>query len=294
MERVDTKALEHHELAAAATAQRRPTVVVRPSSGWSAIDFRELWSYRDLLLILAGRDVKLRYKQTALGVAWVILQPLTAALIFAVIFGRFAKLPSGGIPYILFVFCGLLAWNLFAGILQRAGNSLIGDARLISKVYFPRLLIPLASTGAVLVDFVVALAVLAILMPIYHTGLSWQVLALPGLLALTVLGAAGLALWISALNVQYRDFMYALPFIIQVWLFATPVAYAGTLIPPEYRWAYSLNPAVGYVEGFRWALLGRSTLSVSMTLITAAVTLIAFVSGAFFFRRIERGFADAI
>jgi lipopolysaccharide transport system permease protein len=294
MERVETKALEHQEPAAASAPQRQPTVVVRPSSGWSAINIRELWSYRDLLLILAGRDVKLRYKQTALGVAWVILQPLTAALIFAIIFGRFAKLPSDGVPYILFVFCGLLAWNLFAGILQRAGNSLIGDARLISKVYFPRLLIPLASTGAVLVDFVVALVVLAVLMPIYHVGLSWQVLALPGFLALTVLGAAGIALWVSALNVQYRDFMYALPFIIQVWLFATPVAYAGKLIPPAYRWAYSLNPAVGYVEGFRWALLGRSTLSVSMTLITAAVTVVAFVSGAFFFRRIERGFADAI
>jgi lipopolysaccharide transport system permease protein len=255
---------------------------------------RELWSYRDLLRILAGRDVKLRYKQTALGVIWVILQPLIAAVIFAVIFGRFAHLPSGGTPYLLFAFAGLLPWNLFAGILQRAGNSLIGDSRLISKVYFPRLLIPLASTGAVLVDFAVSLAVLVILLPLYHVGVTWQVLALPLFLGLALLGGAGIALWLSALNVHYRDFMYALPFVIQIWIFATPVAYAGNLIPAGWRWIYDLNPAVGYVEGFRWAILGHSTLTALTAGITAGMSVLAFVSGALFFQRIERGFADVV
>ena len=279
---------------AAAGPTRRPVVVVKPSRGWVTVNLRELWEYRDLLRLLAGRDVKLRYKQTALGVIWVVLQPLVAALIFALIFGRFAKLPSDGTPYFLFVFCGLLAWNLFAGILQRAGNSLIGDARLITKVYFPRLLIPLASAGAVLIDFAVGLAVLVVLMPFYHTVPGWQALSLPFFVVLTVVGVAGVSLWLSALNVQYRDFMYAMPFLVQIWMFATPVAYAGRLIPAQWRWLYSLNPAVGYVEGFRWALLGRSSLSASMLAITLVISGAAFLSGALVFRRIERGFADVV
>lgn len=273
---------------------RPPTIIIRPSRGWPAINWRELWSYRDLLWILAGRDVKLRYKQTALGVAWVVLQPLTAALIFALIFGRFARLPSAGTPYLLFAFTGLLAWNLFAGVLQRAGNSLVGDSKLISKVYFPRLLIPLASTGAVLIDFVVSLLVLLVLMPLYRMGIGWQMAALPFFLLLTLAGSAGIALWVSALNVQYRDFMYAMPFVIQVWLFATPVAYTSRLIPTGWRWVYSLNPVAGYVEGFRWAILGHGDLSGTMIALSTVTTCGLFLSGAVFFRRIERGFADVV
>lgn len=280
--------------ATSAQVARRPYVVIQPSSGWSALGLRELWEYRDLLGVLAGRDVRLRYKQTVLGVIWVVLQPLVAALIFAVVFGRFAHLPSDGSPYVLFVFCGVLPWNLFSGVLTRAGNSLIGDSRLISKVYFPRMLIPLASSGAVLVDFTVSLLVLAILLPIYHTGPGWQIVTIPFWLLLTLLGGCGVALWFSALNVRYRDFTYALPFVIQVWMFATPVAYAGTLVPGGWRAFYALNPAFGYIEGFRWAILGRSSISLLTLSVTVAVSIGMFISGAFFFRRIERGFADVV
>jgi lipopolysaccharide transport system permease protein len=273
---------------------RQPTVVVRPSRGWAAINLRELWAYRDLLLILAGRDIRLRYKQTALGVAWVVLQPLIAALIFAVIFGRFAGLPSDGIPYVLFVFCGLLPWNYFSSALQRAGNSLIADAKLISKIYFPRLLIPLASTIAVLIDFGVMLVVLCSLLVIYQIKPSWQVLGVPFFLLLVTLSATGISLWLSALNVQYRDFMYATPFLIQVWMYASPVVYPTSIVPQQWRWLYSLNPVVGVIEGFRWSLLGRSTLTGEMTMITTVISLAVFLSGALFFRRIERRFADVI
>lgn len=285
-----------HDVAApdSGTDARKPTVTIRPSSGWAALNLRELWHYRDLLVILAQRDVKLRYKQTLLGVLWVILQPLVASLIFAVIFGLFARLPSDGVPYLLFVFAGMLPWNYFSGALQRAGNSLIGDARLISKVYFPRLIIPLASTFAVLIDFLVSLAVFAVLLVVYRYSPSWQIVALPYFLLVTTLCAVGVSLWLSALNVQYRDFMYALPFLIQVWMFASPVVYSSTLIPERWRWLWALNPAVGFIEGFRWSLLGESSLDWWMVVSATVISVLAFISGAFFFRRVERGFADVI
>ncbi|HKP54363.1 MAG TPA: ABC transporter permease [Chloroflexia bacterium] len=268
--------------------------MIQPARGWEGLNLRELWEYRDLLLILAGRDVKLRYKQTALGIIWVVLQPLAAALIFAVVFGNFARLPSDGMPYLLFVFCGLLVWNYFAGILQRAGTSLVADSRLISKVYFPRLLIPLSSAGAVLIDFAVTLMVFLIMMASYRVAPTWNLLSLPLFLLLATLAATGISFWLSALNVRYRDFMYTLPFLVQVWMFASPVVYAASIVPPEWQTFYSLNPAVGFIEGFRWALLGRSALSIEMVVSAAVVSLVAFVSGAFFFRRVEREFADVI
>lgn len=273
---------------------RRPTVVIQPRSGWAALNIRELWNYRDLLFILAGRDVKLRYKQTALGIIWVVLQPLVAALIFALIFGTFANLPSNNVPYLIFVFCGLLPWNFFSGALQRAGNSLITDSRLISKVYFPRLLIPLASTLAVLIDFVVTFVVLIMLMALYQVAPTWRLVGLPFFLLLTMLTATGVSLWLSALNVQYRDFMYAMPFLIQVWMYASPVVYATSIIPERWRLLYSLNPAVGFIEGFRWALLPQSALSLEMCVISSVFAALLFISGALFFRRVERGFADVV
>jgi lipopolysaccharide transport system permease protein len=273
---------------------RRPFRVVQPTHGWSAINMRELWRYRDLLLILASRDVKLRYKQTALGVIWVVLQPIVASLIFAVIFGVFAKLPSGGTPYVLFVFTGLLPWNFFAGALQRAGNSLVSDSQLISKVYFPRLLIPLASTGAVLIDLGVTLGVFAVLAVLYRVPPTWNLLALPLCLLLTFMVAAGCSLWLSALNVQYRDFMYAMPFLIQVWMYASPVVYATAIVPERWRALFDLNPAVGFIESFRWALLGSSSLTLEMVLSTLAAGFLVLISGAFVFRRVERGFADVL
>jgi lipopolysaccharide transport system permease protein len=273
---------------------RLPTVIIKPTKGWAALNLRELWRYRDLLSILIERDIKLRYKQTALGIVWVILQPLIAALIFAAIFGRLAKLPSDGTPYFLFVFCGLTAWSYFSQALQRASNSLVSNAQLVSKVYFPRLLIPLAHTLAVLLDFVVMLVILFFLMGIYRVAPTAHLLALPFFLLLAILTATGIALWFSALSVKYRDFMYALPFLIQVWMYASPVVYPASMVPEKWQIWFALNPAVGFIEGFRWSVLGRSALDQPMLIITTLVSLLSFLSGAFFFRRVERQFADVI
>jgi lipopolysaccharide transport system permease protein len=277
-----------------AQAARRPTVVIEPTSGWSALNLRELWTYRDLLFILAGRDVKLRYKQTGLGITWVILQPLVAAMIFTVMFGRFAHLPSDGHPYLLFVFSGVVVWNYFAAVLQRAGNSLITDSRLITKVYFPRLAIPLASTFSAMIDLLVSLCVLGLFMLYYGVMPTWRILLLPLFILMAAVAATGVSLWLSALNVKYRDFVHAMPFILQVWMFASPVAYATTIVPERYRLLYSINPAVSFIEGARWSILGTSSIRPEMIAITAVLTVAVFVAGAFFFRRVERGFADAV
>jgi lipopolysaccharide transport system permease protein len=245
-------------------------------------------------MILAGRDVRLRYKQTALGVTWVVLQPLVAALIFAVMFGRFARLPSDGHPYVVFVFSGVVIWNYFASVLQRAGNSLITDQRLITKVYFPRLTIPLASTFSAGIDLLVALGVLAVLMAIYGIAPTWQLVALPFFIVMTAVAATGVSLWLSALNVKYRDFVYALPFLIQVWMYASPVAYATTIVPEQLRVLYSLNPAVAFIEGARWSILGNSSITAAMVAVSSLFSLAVFIGGAFFFRRVERGFADVV
>ncbi|HUQ18257.1 MAG TPA: ABC transporter permease [Gemmatimonadaceae bacterium] len=273
---------------------RRPTVVIEPTRGWAAIDIRELWTYRDLLMILAARDVKLRYKQTALGVAWVVIQPLVAALIFTVMFGRFAKLPSNGQPYVVFVFAAVAVWNYFAAVLQRAGNSLITDSRLITKVYFPRLAIPLGSTFSALIDLAVALAVLAVLMGIYGIAPTWRVVTLPLWVALAALTATGVSLWLSALNVRYRDFVHAMPFLLQVWMLASPVAYGTAIVPERWRLLYGLNPAVAFLEGTRWAVLGTSSITPGMVIVAVAFGAVVFTGGAFFFRRVERSFADTV
>ncbi len=274
--------------------ERRPTVVIQATTGWASLNLRELWTYRDLLFILAGREVKLRYKQTGLGVTWVVLQPLMASLIFAVMFGRFAHLPSDGHPYALFVFAGVIAWNYFSAVLQRAGNSLITDARLITKVYFPRLAIPLASTFSALIDLGVALCVLVVLLVIYRVVPTWRLVTLPFFILLAGISAAGVSLWLSALNVRYRDFVHAMPFLLQIWMFASPVVYATTLVPERYRFIYGLNPAVAFIEGFRWAILGGSSLTVPMVVISSLIAVAVFTGGAFFFRRVERGFADTV
>lgn len=265
-----------------------------PARGWATLELSELWAFRDLLLILTMRDIKLRYKQTALGVIWVILQPLIAALIFAVIFGRLAELPSAGAPYLLFVFAGLLPWNLFAGALQRAGNSLVSDSRLISKVYFPRMSIPIASSAAVLVDFAVALVVMFGLIAFYGYPLTPNMLALPLFVLLALLISVGVSLFFSALNVYYRDFMYALPFVIQVWMYASPVVYSADLIPAPFLPLYALNPMVGVIDGFRWSLLGLGTFPTVSVLISLVLGVAVFAAGAMVFQRVERSFADVI
>jgi lipopolysaccharide transport system permease protein len=284
--------------ASAAGTERRPTLVLQPTSGWVAINFRELWQFRDLLLILIERDVKLRYKQTALGLAWVVIQPLVAAGIFTVIFGLFAKIPSGGIPYPLLSLSGLVSWTFFSGALQRASGSLVSNSQLISKVYFPRLMIPLAHTLAVLVDFAVMLALLFVLTAFYRIWPTWRLVTLPLFVVLGTLTATGVSLWLSAMSVKYRDFMYALPFMIQVWMYASPVVYPASIVPERWRMLYALNPLVGFVEGFRWCTLGTSSLDsrtlLSMVGISAGVALALFIGGAYFFRRTERTFADVI
>ncbi len=275
-------------------ATGRPHTRIQASSGWASLQLAYLWRYRELLLILAQRDIKLRYKQTALGVIWVVLQPVIAALIFAVLFGRFAGLSSDGAPYLLFAFAGLLGWNYFANAVTRAGNSLVGQANLITKVYFPRLLIPLASTVAVLVDLVIALVVMVVLMALHGYGLSWQIVALPLFLLLITVLASGVSFWLSALGVYYRDFVFAMPFLIQVWMYASPVVFATSIVPERWRWLFALNPMVGAIEGVRWTLLGRSALDWQMVLVSVTIALAIFLSGLFFFRRVERTFADVI
>jgi len=268
-------------------------VRIEPAHGWDALNLAELWRFRDLLWLLALRDVKLRYKQTALGVVWVVLQPLIAALIFAVIFGRFANLPSDGQPYLIFVYTALLPWNLFAGALARAGNSLISDARLISKVYFPRIAIPIASSSAVLVDFAVTFAVLIVLMIIGGTAFTLNLVVVPLLLIVTLVLSVGVSLFFSALNVYYRDFMYALPFVIQVWMYASPVVYSADLIPDSVKGLYAINPMVGVIDGFRWAVLGGEFPAVSL-LLSVVMSVVALIIGALVFGRVESHFADVV
>ncbi len=275
--------------------QLKPTLRIRPTKGWAALNLRELWSYRDLLWILVERNIKVIYKQTALGISWVALQPLVAAIILAVIFGRVAKLPSDGAPYLLFVFCGLTAWNYFSQTAQRSSNSLVNNAQLVSKVYFPRMLIPLSHTFSTLVDFVVMLIMVFVFMAVYGVSPTLRLAAIPGFLFLTAMAATGVALWFSALSVKYRDCNYALPFFLQIWMYASPVVYPTSMIvSPRWQALFALNPVVGFVEGFRWSVLGRSALNPTIFWITVAMSLLALVSGAFFFRRVERTFADII
>ena len=267
---------------------------IEPSTGWATLNLREIWTYRDVLWMLILRDIKLRYKQTAMGIVWVILQPLLAALIFALIFGTFARLPSDGQPYVVFVFCGLLGWNLFAGILQRAGNSLVLESRLITKVYFPRLLIPLAAAGAALVDFLVGFVVLVGMLIWYGISAGTNWLLLPVALVLTLALAVGVSLWVSALNVKYRDFAYALPTLIQIWMYATPVVYGLSLVGESWVGWFSLNPMVGALELFRQSLLGVSSLTPELIVASSVFAAVAVISGAYFFRRIEKEFVDCL
>src|SRR5438132_3946507 len=271
-----------------------PTLRIRPSYGWAALNLRELWSYRDLLWILVERNIKVIYKQTALGMTWVALQPLIAAIILAVVFGRVAKLPSDGVPYLLFVFCGLTAWRYFSETAQRSNNSLVNNAQLVSKVYFPRMLIPLSHTFSALVDFAVMLIMLFVFMAVYRVAPTLRLAAIPVFLFLTAMTATGVSLWFSALSVRYRDCNYALPFFAQIWMYASPVVYPMSIVSPRWQPLFALNPAVGFIEGFRWAVLGRGALTLPVLCLTIIMSLLALFSGAFFFRRVERDFADII
>ena len=271
-----------------------PTLVIEPSRGWVSLRLRELWDYRELLFFLAWRDVAVRYKQAALGVAWAVLQPLLTMVIFSVIFGQLARLPSDGIPYPVFSYVALLPWQLFAGALQRAGTSLVGNANLLTKVYFPRLIIPISAVAAGLVDFAIAFVVLLGLMLWYKITPTWAILWLPLLVVLALLTALAVGLWLSALNVQYRDVQHAIPFLIQAWMYASPVAYSAGLIPSgKWRILYGLNPLAGVIQGFRWALLGGKPPD-ELMLVSVVMVIVLLVTGLFYFRRMERTFADVV
>lgn len=270
-----------------------PLVVIEPSKSWVPLNLRDLWAYRELLYFLTWRDVKVRYKQTLLGATWAILQPLCTMIIFTIFFGRFAKIPSDGIPYPIFAYAGLLPWTFFSNAVSNSGNSLVGSQNLITKVYFPRMIIPGAAVGAGLVDFGIAFGLLAVLMVYYQVTLTWHLLMLPVLVLLITLIAVGVGMWMSALNVKYRDIRYALPFLIQLWMFASPIIYPPSMVPQQWRWILNLNPLTGIIDGFRSALFGKdfnwSALGISLL-----VTLTVLVYAAYDFRRMEKSFADIV
>jgi lipopolysaccharide transport system permease protein len=266
---------------------------IEPSKEWRALDLNELWAYRELLWVLTARDIKVRYKQTALGFAWAIIQPAMMMVVFSIFFGVLAKMPSNGYPYPIFVYAGLLPWTFFANAISTSGYSLIGSAQLVSKVYFPRLIIPLASIGGGLVDFAISSSVLLLLMSWYGIGWSANLLVTPILVAGTVFVALGVGTFLSALTVAYRDFRYVVPFMVQFWMFATPVVYPATIVPQTWRWALFLNPMAGIIEGFRAAFLGQP-LNLFALLTSFGVALVLFLVGIAYFEKVERRFADII
>jgi lipopolysaccharide transport system permease protein len=269
-------------------------IVVRPSSGWVPLNLSAVWEYRELLYFLVWRDLKVRYKQTLLGVVWVVIQPAFFTLAFSIFFGRLAGIPSDGIPYPLFAFCGLIPWQLFAHGLVNAGNSLVLNERLITKVYFPRLVIPLSAILSGLVDFVFGFVVLLGLIAYYGVVPTNSLWTFPAFIAMAMAAAVGVGLWLAALNVEYRDVRYTMPFITQLWFFLTPIAYPSSLVPEKWRTLYDLNPMVGAVEGFRWALLAKNEAPGSQLVVSLVIMLALLVSGLYYFRRMEKNFADVI
>jgi lipopolysaccharide transport system permease protein len=276
------------------TGEDLPTLLITPPNRWIPLELAELWEYRELLYFLVWRDMKVRYKQTALGAAWAVIQPLFMMLVFSLFFGRLAKVPSDGIPYPVFTFCALISWQLFANALTESSNSLIGNQNLITKVYFARLVIPIAAVLSGLVDFLIAFVILIAMMLFYGIVPGPAILVLPGFILLAVLTALAVGLWLSALNVQYRDVRYTMNFLVQFWLFATPVAYPSSIVPETWRALYGLNPMAGVVEGFRWALLGKSAPPSAMLFVSLLVVLVLLVGGLYYFRRMEQEFADIV
>lgn len=272
---------------------QEPLVIIEPNKTWSALDLRDLWAFRELLYFLTWRDVKVRYKQTELGVAWAIIQPLFTMLVFTLFFGRLAGVPSDNIPYPVFAYAGLLAWTFFANAITNSGNSLVGSANLITKVYFPRMIIPGAAVAAGLVDFAIAFVILIVLMIYYGVTVTWSILMFPVLVLMTTLLALGMGMWLSALNVKYRDVRFALPFLVQLWMFVSPVIYPASFLPAKYRWLLWLNPMTGIIEGYRSALFGR-LFDWTALAVSTAITLMLLIYSAYSFRRMEKSFADIV
>lgn len=279
--------------ASSGRAPARPVFVIRPSRGLT-LDLRSLWHHRELLYFLVWRDVRVRYKQTLIGASWAILQPLLTMVIFTVVFGRLAAMPSDGVPYPLFAYAALLPWTYFSQAVTRSGASLVGNANLITKVYFPRLLIPLASVATPVVDLAWAFLVFCGLMGWYRVGLTWGMLTLPLFLLMAVTAALAVGLWLAPLNARYRDVGHAIPFLTQAWLYASPVVYPLSLVPERWRMVYGLNPMVGVIEGWRWALLGTGRLDLGVVGVSATVILVLLVTGLATFKQMERSFADVV
>ena len=268
-------------------------LVLEPPQGLTSLDWRELWHYRDLLYFLTWREVTVRYKQTVLGVLWAILQPFLSMVVFTIFLGNLAKVPSDGVPYPVFSYLGLLPWTYFAGVLSRSGGSLVANANLLAKVYFPRVLIPLSATLAALVDFAIAFVVLLGIMYWYGLALTWTVFLILPLVVLTALLATGVGLWLAALNTYYRDVQYALPFCIQLWMFATPVVYPASIVPQSWQWLFALNPMTGFIEAYRAVMLGRPVDGFTLAVATA-VAVLCSIFGLRQFTRMERDFADVV
>ncbi len=296
---MQTNILHHeHRLATADSLALRlnnhPKIIIKPSRGWVSLKLHELWEYRELLYFLTWRDIKVRYKQTVLGAAWAIIQPFFTMVVFSLFFGRLAKIPSDGIPYPIFSYAALVPWHFFAHGLSQSASSLVTDSRLVTKIYFPRLIIPISTVLSGVVDFALAFIVLVVMMLFYGIIPTINVFWLPLFLLLALSTALGAGLWFSAMNVQFRDVRYAIPFVVQFWLFATPIAYPSSLLSEPWRSIYGINPMVGVVEGFRWALLGIDTAPGPIIVVSSLVSLILLVTGAFYFRRLEKTFADVI
>ena len=271
----------------------QPLVIIEPNKPWGALDFRDLWAYRELLYFLTWRDVKVRYKQTELGIAWAIIQPLFTMLVFTLFFGRLAGVPSDNVPYPVFAYAGLLAWTFFANAITNSGNSLVGSANLITKVYFPRMIIPGAAVAAGLVDFAIAFVILVVLMIYYGVMVTWSILMFPAVVLVTILLALGVGMWLSALNVKYRDVRFALPFLVQLWMFVSPVIYPTSFLPARFRWFLWLNPMTGIIEGYRSALFGRPFNWTALA-VSTGITLGLLVYASYSFRRMEKSFADIV
>jgi lipopolysaccharide transport system permease protein len=269
-------------------------VTIEPSKSWVPLRLADVWQYRELLYFLTWRDVKVRYKQTLLGAAWAILQPLLTMLIFTLLFGRLAGIPSGGIPYPIFAFGGLLIWTFFSNSITNSGNSLVGSSNLITKIYFPRMIIPAAAVGAGLVDFILAFVIQLGLMIYYRVHPTWALTMIPLLVLVAALLALGVGMWLSALNVKYRDIRYAIPFLVQLWMFASPIIYPLSMLPPKWRWVLMLNPLTGIIENFRIALFAHRAFEWTALIISVLITLVVLVYSAFAFRRMEKTFADVI
>jgi lipopolysaccharide transport system permease protein len=280
-------------IGSSSTESKVPTIIIRPPRKWVPVDFKELWEYRELLYFFTWRDVKLRYKQTGLGIAWAIIQPLFLMIIFSLFFGGLAQIPSDGVPYPLFSLAALLPWTLFAEGMTRSTISMVSNANIMTKVYFPRLIMPVASIMSPLVDFCVAFGILIIMMAYYGFMPTINVIFLPLLVIFAMMTSLAVGLWLSALNVKYRDFQYTVPFLIQIWMFASPVVYPASMVPQQFRFLYALNPMTGVIEGFRWALLGTNPPT-GMIFISLGVVIALLVSGVFYFRRMEQYFADIV